>query len=272
MGTMLSYNEVKTGIMYGFFLQVFKLAKTYKTNRFVFCLDSKKSLRKSLYPQYKEARKKEKDETEKKLNKAAYEEFDRVSEILPELGFKNVFKFSGYESDDCIASFIIHNKTLRPSVLIASSDKDFYQLLGKCRGMINVRLGTIYTRKHFEQEFGLQPIMWKEIRKLSGCRSDSVPGIPGVAEIKAAKYLRGELTKGKIFDRIVSEEFDNTRKLAYKLTALPFAGVPECVFTEDATSLDFDAFLDLCSRYNFQSIINNSEVFNGWRKFFFNEL
>lgn len=271
IGPTLSYKDIRTGIMFGFFLQIYKLANTHKTNRLIFCLDSKQSLRKKIYPDYKSGRKKtEKSEQEKKLDDAAYSEFDKISGFLEKMGFKNIFQFPGYESDDSIASFIIHNKSLRPSILIASSDKDFYQLLGKCRGMI--LKDTIYTRKNFEAEFGIKPIAWKEVRKYSGCNSDSVPGIPGVGEKTAAKFLRGELVKGKVYDKIVSGEFDNACKLAYKLTALPYHGIPECIFTEDGDSLNFDAFLDMCSMYNFQSIINNGDVFNGWKKFFLNKM
>lgn len=272
IGNTLSYKDIKTGILFGFFLQIHKLAFTYKTNRFVFCLDSKSSLRKKIYPDYKSSRKKEKTALEQRLDDAAYSEFDKISGILTTLGFKNVFQFDGYESDDCIASFIIHNKSLRPSILIGSSDKDFYQLLGKCRGMILMSKNSVYSRKHFEEEYGVKPIEWKIIRSYSGCNSDSVPGIPGVGEKTAAKFIRGELTKGKVYDKIVSGDFDNVCKLAYKLTALPYHGTPECLFTEDCDSLNFDGFLDVCSAYNFQSIINNGDTFNGWKKFFSNKL
>ena len=53
IGDILSHNDMKTGIMFGFFWSMFKFCKEYKTSRLVFCFDSKENNRKNIYPEYK---------------------------------------------------------------------------------------------------------------------------------------------------------------------------------------------------------------------------
>ena len=54
----LSYEEERTGIIFGFLKQIFKLAQDFDTKTFIFCWDSAKSYRKQIYSDYKENRKK----------------------------------------------------------------------------------------------------------------------------------------------------------------------------------------------------------------------
>lgn len=271
VGNKLSHQDIETGIMFGFFIQIFKLANKFKTNRFVFCLDgsgsSNKSKRKMIYPDYKNSRQ-DKSDSEKKFDDICYKKFDEIIDYLKTFGHKNILSFPGYEADDIIASFLLCNVDLRKGSVIVSSDNDFYQLLHLCKGMFLSQKNYIYTKHDFEDEFGIEPKQWKDVKEIAGCKGDAVPGVPGVGYPTAAKYLRGELTKGKIFDRIEAKEFKSVRKMARRLTSLPLDKTPKVHHIDDRYDLNFDAFLDMCSQLSFNSFIVNRENFNCWKRFF----
>ena len=269
IGNKLSHKEMETGLMFGFFMQVLKLGNKFKTNRFVYCLDGNgdgRNRRKQLYPDYKFKRT-EKTEEERKIDNFFYKKFDEVIEHLKELGHKNILSSPGLEADDVIAAFLLKNSELQKASIIVSSDNDFYQLLNICKGMYLSSKGVLYTEKDFFLEWGLTPDEWKKVKSIAGCAGDSVPGVPGVGYKTAAKFIRGELS-GKKYEKIVSDEFSETIKLAKKLTNLPFKGTIGSKFVDDSKDLDFDRFLELCSMYGFNSFISNKENYNGWKRFF----
>ena len=63
------------------------------------------------------------------------------------------------------------------------------------------------------------------MKALAGCSTDSVPGIKGVGEKTAIKYLKNELKESsKIYQRIISKEGWNIYKRNIELVKLPFTG------------------------------------------------
>src|SRR5574337_1275164 len=110
----LTTETMRVGIIFGFLLQIQKLAKDNDTTDIIFCWDSNTSKRQKLFPEYKEARrtmKAEKTPEEKEEDKLAYAQFDILyDEVLPLLGFTNNYKIEGYEADDLIASIIYSNQ------------------------------------------------------------------------------------------------------------------------------------------------------------------
>jgi DNA polymerase-1 len=270
VGNKLSHQDVETGLMFGFFIQIFKLANKFKTNRFIFCLDGGvggKSIRKSIFPDYKRSRV-EKHEEDKKFDDLCYKKFDDVVKLLYLFGFKNIHAYPGLEADDIVASFLMHNLEYQKGSIVVSSDNDFYQLLDICKGMFLSQKNYLYTKHDLDDEYGVTPEQWRLVKEIAGCKGDQVPGIPGVGYAKAAMFIRGDLVKGKVYDKIVSPDFANVRKLAKKLTSLPIAKTPKVKLIDDRYDLNFDPFLEMCSTYNFNSFISNSENFNGWRRFF----
>lgn len=267
VGNKLSHRDIETGIMFGFFIQIFKLANKFKTNRFVFCLDGIKSNRKKIYPDYKKNRQ-DKSEDDLRFDTTCYSKFDDIIGYLRSFGHKNVISIPGFEADDIIASFLIHNPDLRKHAVIVSSDNDFYQLLDMCKGMFLSQKNKMYSKDDLFGEFGITPEQWRTVKATSGCKGDQVPGIPGVGYATAAKYLRGELTKGKVYEKIISPDFADTIKLAKRLTNLPLEKTPKVLHIDDQFDLDFDKFLQMCSTYSFNSFISDSQNYNSWKRFF----
>lgn len=267
LGGKLCFKEADTGILYGFLHQLGKMCNRYQTNRVVFALDSKRSKRKDIYPDYKNNRKKaEKSDKEIEFDNYCYDRFSEVEEQLRKMGFPNIWKCDGYEGDDIIATFLDRYPDYAKNTIVVSSDNDFYQLLGKCKGMYNSK-NMLYTKTHLLQEYGIKPAQWATVKKICGCASDNVKSVPGVGYGKAVQYVKGEL-KGKLLDLVESEEMEPVIKMAGKLTKLPFdkkVDIPE--FVPEA-KLDHDYFLKMCMDFGFNSIIADSERFKMWERIF----
>ena len=123
-------------------------------------------------------------EEEEESNRIAYEQFDKLKLVLPEMGFANVFEEKGYESDDIIASLVVGSDE---RTVVISSDKDLYQLLNWCN-ICDIK-GSVYTKNMFIREYKINPSGWKRVKSIAGCNTDNIKGVKGVGEKTAIKYL-----------------------------------------------------------------------------------
>lgn len=260
----LSVENQETGVIFGFLLQLLSLQKKFHFDHLFFCFDSKESHRKLLFPDYKLARK-QKSEEDIALNKIAYPQFDLLQhEILPEIGFRNIFHTEGLESDDIIAR-LIFDKNPSDQMVIVSRDHDLWQLLKE--GEVNqwdFISKKILTAKMFTNDWGISPRRFGKVKAIAGCTSDCVPGIQGVGEKTAAKYLRGELKEtSKTYQKIVSEEGRAKTLFNIPLVVLPFDGTP--TYSIDNEELDFNSLRNIFVRYEFKSQLY-SNVLSEWRR------
>lgn len=258
-----TYEEKGVGVIYGFLKQIFTLSKKFQTTKFVFIWDSKKSYRKDLLPEYKEDRKaaiRNKPEIDQ-LNRLAYPQFTKLRcYVLPKLGFKNNFIQTGLEADDLIAIAVTNDNI--PKVII-SSDNDLYQLLAPDVVMCSPKTKKIYTLKHFEKEFGVEPSDWAKIKQIAGCRGDSVPGIKGVGEKTALKFFTGSLNaKTTAYKAITSPEGKEIISRNEKLVKLPFEGTKSLTFNWNEILYTAD-FIGILEKYGFKSILQQS-VLDTW--------
>lgn len=226
----LSYNGDATGVTYGFLVSLLSLIEEHATRDVIFCFDYGKGLREKHCPEYKAARRqkeRERPDDEKEARRGLRREIRRLrDEILPELGYRNIFYQKGYEADDLIARVCL---MLSPpdEMVIVSSDKDLYQLISKDVSIWNPIKKIAYTLKSFTTEFGLLPIHWSTVKALSGCTSDGVEGIKGIGEKTAVKFLLGQLKEtSKAHQNIANNEEIWRRnlplvKLPYKGTKIP---------------------------------------------------
>jgi len=242
----LSYEERQTGIIYGFLKDIFDLAEKFKTTDFGFCWDSRKSYRKDFFTGYKNRNKKNNPEI-KQNKKLVYSQLNSLrSEVLPKMGFTNSWILTGLEADDVIANFVMQN----PGTIVISSDNDLWQLLDFC-DLYSIKNKTIYTKKDFEKEWGIEPFQWIKVKMLSGCVGDTVPGIPGVGTKKAVQFIRNTLPDGKIKEKILSEEGQEIAKRNHKLVCLPF--MLKSVVWDNNSKYYFNNWLDVFNKFGFES-------------------
>lgn len=244
----LSYNGARTGGVFGLFRDIQTLQEIYPGGRFVFCFDVGRSLRKQVFPAYKSARAKLREDMDQEKREALSEVQNQLTRLrtkyLPYMGYRNVFYQEGYEADDVIASVCLtltsdawmDRVDVRDSVVVVSSDSDLYQLLAIPNVSIwNPRTRKVYTWKTFAEDYGLSATKWARVKAIGGCSSDNIPGVPGVGEKTAIKFLRAELHSGsEKFKRITNAQKDI--EFYFKLTKLPYPGTDEFVLRDDAVT------------------------------------
>jgi DNA polymerase I len=117
-------------------------------------------------------------------------------EILPEFvaacGFKNA-KAPGYEADDFLAAAVAAERRRRGNVLVASGDRDTFQLasdrttiLYPVRAGEMARIGPAEVR----ERYGVDPEQVPDFIALRGDPSDKLPGARGVGPKGAADLLK----------------------------------------------------------------------------------
>lgn len=263
----LSYEEKKTGVIFGFLQRVLFLAKKFKTNKFIFCWDSRKSYRKLIYPEYKANRRKDLNEVERKDLALAFKQFDELKEkVLPELGFRNIFRQVGYEADDMIAEVVL--KEVQKDFVIVSTDKDLYQLLGLAP-IYNQKTKKIITLVDFENKYSIPWYEWVKVKSLMGDPGDNIEGIKDVGIVRAVQYIKSELPKGKILDRIHSDGGQKIINRNMELIALPFEGRKKIRINFAKDKLDKDKFISIFVDHGFESFLKR-ETLNKWVEAFVN--
>ena len=263
----LSYESQKVGVIFGFLRQLLKLSKLYNTNKFIFCWDSQTSLRKNIFPEYKNNRHKDKTPEDIEFDTLIYGQFNMLKkEIIPQMGFKNNFEFEGFEADDVIAEVVMSHPNRK--FVIASTDSDLFQLLFHNE----VTLYQLMSKKEItyndiEQLYGVTPDTWAKVKAISGCVTDNVPGITGVGEKTAIKYLNNQLKHTtKAYQAIKNGQEIIDRNI--NLVLLPFQGTPETKLQKDTPN--FPQFIQVCRQYGFESFLRNDEIGN-WEKYLFKE-
>ena len=266
-GGKLSYDEQQTGILWGFFNHIIRLAKRFESNRFIFTWDSRKSLRKIYFPEYKAQRQAKTEEVSLDMAEV-YAQFELLrKELLPEFGFKNIYMQPGYEADDLMAS-LVRNQGWAGSALpvIVSTDKDLYQLLDVC-DVYRPITHELITSDSFTDFYTVRPHEWVAVKAMAGDTSDNVPGIKGVGEKTAIKFVRVELKEtAKTYAKIVSPKGQSIVARNTKLMFLPWEGTEVRVPWDDE-AFNLDDFLRICDRFNFLSF-QKTDAMNEWRNQF----
>lgn len=113
----------------------------------------------------------------------AIEEYLRRSEV-PSL------RLEGEEADDVIATLAARAAERGMEVVVASSDKDLYQLVGERVAMVAPsKAGARMGPAEVAEKTGVPPERIVDWLALTGDSVDNIPGVPGVGAKTAAKLL-----------------------------------------------------------------------------------
>jgi 5'-3' exonuclease len=211
------------------------MCSRFETNELIFCWDSRKSYRRLEYKKYKYKRQENKTEEDLESQRRARTQFVTLRrEVLPKMGFKNVFLKVGYEADDLIGYFIKKYRDIE--FMILSSDNDLYQLIRSNVFMFNNVTKQKMTLRRFKLEYEISPRQWALAKAIGGCVGDSVEGIKGASDpaksinSKSIKYIKDELSNGVVKDRIESKEGKAIIARNLKLVKLPYYGTKRMNF------------------------------------------
>jgi 5'-3' exonuclease len=180
---------------------------------------------------------------------------------LKRIGFRNIFIQPWYETDDLAAKIVMERDDR--DFIIATRDQDFWQLLSYC-DLYDPQTKYLLTEEEFVREWGIHPSKWAEVKSIAGCKSDNVPGIYGVGEKTAVKYITKKLkSHTKKFKDI--ERNKDIIKRNRRLVTLPFPGTKLYTLQED--QFDFDSFYSICNQLAMDYFLQRRQL-NWWRAFF----
>lgn len=118
----------------------------------------------------------------------------RISSLLQE----------GIEADDGIATLASHADRVGLSVVIASSDKDFMQLVCEGIGLFNPNDKTpaVWTAAEVRAKTGVAPEQIVDWLSLIGDQVDNIPGVAGIGPKNATKLLQQFGSVAALYQRL----------------------------------------------------------------------
>jgi DNA polymerase-1 len=120
------------------------------------------------------------------------EQLQIIPRFVEACGFANA-KAAGYEADDFLASAAASEERRRGIVLIASGDRDTFQLASERTTILYpVRAGEMARigPEQVRERYGVEPEQVPDFIALRGDPSDKLPGAPGVGPKGAAALLK----------------------------------------------------------------------------------
>lgn len=182
VGDLHTSKGFPTGAIKGSINMILKDLKRFKPDGCVIVFDrGGKTWRHKLYPQYKANRA---GTNEQRAN--YYVQLKPARTIFRAMGIK-VFGLPNVEADDIIGT-LAKSYAKDHSVVVASNDKDFAQLVDK---RINILLATgdVLNIKGVHKKYGVYPELIVEYLMLLGDSSDNIPGVYSCGHTTASKML-----------------------------------------------------------------------------------
>ena len=172
-----------TNAIYGFVKMLAKMRSATEPTHLIVVWDGGLSAeRVAVLPEYKAQRPGMPDDLRLQM--------DGIAAYLKAAGVAS-FCRKGVEADDYIACLTRHAVKAGMEVIIASSDKDFMQLVSERVGLLNPndKSEMIWTDEQVRAKAGVGPSQVVEWLSLTGDSVDNIPGVPGVGSKTATELL-----------------------------------------------------------------------------------
>jgi DNA polymerase-1 len=119
----------------------------------------------------------------------------------------------GVEADDYIAGLARRAAAAGMSVVIASADKDFMQLVSGQIGLLNPNDKTeaIWTDEQVREKAGVKPSQMVDWLSLTGDSVDNIPGVSGVGPKTAAELLNRFGSVAALYERLSEVKSEKLR-------------------------------------------------------------
>ncbi|MFJ7042587.1 DNA polymerase I [Streptomyces sp. NPDC101112] len=174
-----------TNAIYGFASMLANTLRDEAPTHFAVAFDvSRKTWRSEEFTEYKANRSKTPDEFKGQV--------ELIGELLDAMQAVR-FAVDGFEADDIIATLATQAEAEGFEVLIVTGDRDSFQLVSEHTTVLYPTKGvselTRFTPEKVFEKYGLTPAQYPDFAALRGDPSDNLPGIPGVGEKTAAKWI-----------------------------------------------------------------------------------
>jgi DNA polymerase-1 len=169
--------------------------------------------RMALHPEYKAQRPASPADLDRQISE--------IQEYLSEAGFPSCQQ-DGVEADDLICALSNEAVAEGFEVVIASSDKDFMQLVSERVGILNPndKSETIWGAAQVREKTGVEPNQVLDWLCLLGDSVDNIPGVPGVGPKTAADLLKEFGSVDGIYKRLTEVKSERVRNALRDAEAL----------------------------------------------------
>ena len=187
-----------TNAVYGFTSMLINVLRDEQPTRVIVAFDvSRKTFRAERYPDYKATRSSSPPEFGPQV--------PLIKEVLKTLRIPTV-EADGFEADDIIATLTGQAVAAGDEVAIVTGDRDAFQLVSPHVTVLYPKKGVSdlarMTPEAVEEKYGLRPDQYPDYAALRGDPSDNLPGIPGVGEKTASKWIREYGSLAELADRV----------------------------------------------------------------------
>lgn len=249
----LSTDDLPTGVVFGFFHQLRTICRDPRvaTTRMAVFFDSPDSYRAMEFSGYKEKRRAaERTPEERERLHVMWDQVRQLRDVvLPAIGIQ-VVRQRGLESDDLIAYAA---QRLRECVMV-TADGDLFQCISETASWYDPSRRRLLTPETFREQYGIEASRWGEVKCIAGCSTDNVPGVPGVGEKTAVRYLNGQLPpRYKTHQAIISAEGQSIRHRNASLVVLPHRRTLPFRLRRPNYSVEY--FFKVCVAYGLDSFL-----------------
>ncbi len=174
-----------TNAVYGFTSMLINVLRDEQPTHLAVCFDvSRATFRQAQYGEYKANRAKTREEFSGQIA--------LVQEVLDALRITHL-SLDGFEADDIIATLATDAAERGWRTVIVTGDRDTYQLVDERTTVLYPIKGVSemsrMTPAAIEAKYRVSPPRYRELAALVGETSDNLPGVPGVGQVTAAKWL-----------------------------------------------------------------------------------
>ncbi|WP_166972024.1 DNA polymerase I [Brevibacterium atlanticum] len=174
-----------TNAIYGFISMLINVLRDEEPSHVAVAFDlGRQTFRLEEYAEYKAGRAKTPPEF--------HPQIDLIKDIVNAMGIRVVTK-EGFEADDALATMSRMGTEAGAVVEVMTGDKDSFQLASDTVTILYPKRGVSdlnrMTPEAIEEKYGVTPANYRGLAALVGEKADNLPGVPGVGDKTAAKWL-----------------------------------------------------------------------------------
>lgn len=174
-----------TNACFGFLSMLIKFIETTEPDAIVCAFDAgKPQFRIDAMEQYKAQR--------PHMDEELRVQFPVMEDLLAAMNIP-VVKVPGWEGDDILGTVATRDEALGYRTLLVTGDKDAYQLASPLTSIVTTKKGltdvAVYGPDEVFARYGVTPEQFPDFLGLKGDSADNIPGVPGVGDKTAAKFL-----------------------------------------------------------------------------------
>ena len=237
----INVNAVKS-----FFVKIKILREIFNPDYIVVASDlsRERTFRRRLCPTYKAQR--------KKTDPGIGIQMKIAGQIVALLGFPTLNN-ELYEADDILGMISRFDESLGMDTVIASSDRDLYQLVSDHTFIMNPRGNDLVDREYIRDNYGLTPEQWIDLKTLQGDPSDNIPGIPGIGQKTALELMHRYGSLDNIYA--------NLNDIPLKIRSRLIVGEPSIPITRELVTIVTDySLIDMCIEKLYRTEVCEEEV------------